>query len=545
MNELGWRVQRRGLTHVVLAGVCIGLLAACSDAPTEPVVRGARAVVLASATAEQVDGEYIVIFIGDVRDPAGKANELIARMAGSELLRVYEHAVKGFAAAIPQDQLTVLRDDPDVAHVQPNFLHELARDVAAPVGAVQTDAPWGLDRIDQRDLPLDETFHYVGTGEGVWAYVLDSGIRFTHEEFGGRATLGADFHDQPNGGDDCQGHGTHVAATVGGATYGVAKEVNLVAVRVGRPCPSPYIDSGQLLAAADWVTAQKIANPDRTMLVNMSIGGPLDPALDAAIAGAVGAGTTWVVSAGNESIDACSRSPARNPEAVTVGATRDTDSRSSFSNYGSCVDIFAPGQDIVSASLTGDDATTTKSGTSMASPHVAGVAALFLERNLQATPAEVAAWLVSNATPDRLSSVGLNSPNLLLHLPEFIAGTVEIAIDIIPGSAANPVRTDRAGKLPVAVLATAQFDPATLLLETVRLGDESAPDAPVLQQGKTWMAGLEDVNGDGLIDLVLHFSVPVLMANGDLHPATTHLVLTGETSAGDSARGEDVVSIIP
>ncbi len=546
MFELRWRCPRRGAAHLLTAAVCLALLTACWDTPSEPHPPVARAASEAITAAEVVDGEYVVVFVEDLVDPVQKANELIARMPGSELLRIYQYALKGFAGAIPQDQLPVLREDPEVAYVQPNFLHELADDIATLGGGIQTNATWGLDRIDQRDLPLDQTFRYPGTGADVWVYILDSGIRFTHEEFGGRATFGADFHAQPDGGSDCHGHGTHVAGTVGGTTYGVAKEVNLVAVRVGLPCPSPYVETEQLLAAADWITGQKIANPGRRMLVNMSIGGPVDQALDAAVGGSIAHGITWVLAAGNGNANACFKSPARVPEAVTVGATRPEDARAAFSNWGSCVDLFAPGQGITSASLLADDAVTDKDGTSMAAPHVAGTAALFLEGNPGASPADVAAWLVSNATPDRLATLPIGSPNLLLFLPEFTTATVEISIDIMPSSAENPVKLSRNGTLPVAVLADEHFDPATLLLATVRLGDEIGSDTPVHTRGNgKWMAELEDVNRDGRLDLVLHFSIPALVANGDLSQNSTTLVLTGQMANGHSASGEDVVLVIP
>jgi subtilisin family serine protease len=311
------------------------------------------------------------------RDPAAVAAEH-ARRFGAKVSHVYSHALKGYAATIGDGGPSAIAGDPRVRRVEPDG-------VATASATVQSGATWGLDRIDQRGLPLSTTYTTQSTnGRGVKAYIIDTGIFFAHRDFGGRATSG---YDAVDGGpaDDCNGHGTHVAGTTGGATWGVAKAVSLVAVRV-LDCGGNGFWSG-VIAGIDWVTGDHA--PGQPAVANMSLSGGKSASLDDAVRRSIADGVSYSVAAGNDNLDACTASPARVAEAMTVGATDRYDKRASFSNYGTCVDWFAPGVGVTS-DWTGDlRATNTISGTSMAAPHTAGVAALYLQSNPTASPATV------------------------------------------------------------------------------------------------------------------------------------------------------------
>ena len=369
--------------------------AACADA-TAPTSSKLAPLVEPSMNlgTQLVPGEYIVV----LRDGADvRAGVSRAQARGGEVVAEWATVLRGYAVRGGPSLVLDLRSDPSVQYVEQVQQYTTQ--------TVQSNATWGLDRIDQRDRPLNGTYVYNNTGSGVTAYIIDTGIRLSHNEFGGRASWGANFAGGPS--DDCNGHGTHVAGTVGGSRYGVAKAVRLVAVKV-LSCSGSGSTTG-VINGINWV----VANRATRSVANMSLGGGVSSALDKAVNDAVGAGVTFVVAAGNSSANACNYSPARAANAITVGATTSTDARASYSNFGSCLDLFAPGSSITSAWKSSNTATKTISGTSMASPHVAGVVALILQGS-SATPAQVTSTLLGNASTGKVSNAGSGSANRLL-----------------------------------------------------------------------------------------------------------------------------------
>jgi len=380
-----------------LAIVALALAPASGLAQTTAPLTGASA-------SGAIPDQYIVVMKGAATDTAKERTKNKARARGGRVRHEYGAALRGYAANLPPAALAEVRKDPDVAYVE--------ADAVVTASTTQTGATWGLDRIDQRPLPLNTTYTYTPTGSGVKAYVIDTGIRFSHTQFGGRAVTGYDAVDGGSA-DDCNGHGTHVAGTIGGSTYGVAKNVSIIGVRVLN-CQGSGSNSG-VIAGINWVTTNHL--PGQPAVANMSLGGGASSALDTAVQNSIADGVTYAVAAGNENANACNGSPSRVANALTVGASTRTDGRASFSNYGTCVDLFAPGQDITSAWISGSSntATTTISGTSMASPHVAGVAALYLQGNPGASAATVNNAITSTATTGQLTSIGTGSPNRLLY----------------------------------------------------------------------------------------------------------------------------------
>ncbi len=354
--------------------------------------------------ARPIPGQYIVVLDEDrvIRAAVKGEAEAIAKAHGGSLLHIYEDALRGFTARMSPAAAAALSRNPNVRYIEQDSVMEVVE--------TQPGATWGLDRIDQHDLPLGGTYTYNTPAMNVSVYIIDTGIRSTHTEFSGRVSAtGYTAIGDGNGTNDCNGHGTHVAGTVGGNVYGVAKGVTLHAVRV-LGCSGSGSTSG-VIAGVNWVTANRVV----PAVANMSLGGGASTALDDAVRNSVAAGVTYAIAAGNSNTNACNSSPARVSQALTVGSSTSTDARSSFSNYGTCVDVFAPGSSIRAAWPSNDSTTNVLSGTSMASPHVAGAAALYLSENPLALPAAVHAAIADNATVNRLSNVGAGSPNRLLY----------------------------------------------------------------------------------------------------------------------------------
>jgi len=391
---------------LLLVALQTAILIGCSklDPVITPNLRGVSdlAPILAKpAGPNTVPDGYIVVFHDDVAN-VDREVDAISQQHGIRANYRYHHALKGFAATIPAAAVEALRNNPNVAYIE--------QDQIAQAVATQPNPTWGLDRIDQRNLPLSNSYTYDQTGAGVDAYILDTGIRFTHAEFGGRAVSGFDAITAGGTAADDNGHGTHVSGTVGGTTYGVAKGVRLIAVKVLNSAGSGAFS--QVIAGVDFVTSDHTTTP---ATANMSLSGGVSTALNDAVRASIADGVTYCVAAGNNAADASTRSPASTVEAITVAASSITDAWASFSNFGSVVDIIAPGVNITSAWFTSDVATNTISGTSMATPHTCGVSALFLDANPGASPAAVSSALTSNATPGVITGVPAGTANRLLY----------------------------------------------------------------------------------------------------------------------------------
>ena len=396
-----WRMRSVLVAALIAAAISVSSV---STAAAAPGAAHEQAPLLGTDNSAAIADRYIVVFKDTAeRTFVNSASESVKALGGA-VHETYRHSIRGFAATMSPSAVAKVREDPNVAYVE--------ADAAVSMSTTQTNATWGIDRIDQRNRPLSTTYNYTSTGSGVTAYIIDTGVRTTHSQFGGRAVGGFTAINDGRGSNDCNGHGTHVAGTVGGSTYGVAKQVRIVAVRV-LSCSGSGTNSG-VIAGIDWVTGNHASGTPA--VANMSLGGGASSALDSAVNRSISDGVSYAVAAGNSNTNACGSSPARVPAALTAGSTTSTDARSSFSNIGSCVDLFAPGSSITSAWYTSNSATNTISGTSMASPHVAGAVARYLQGNPSASPSTVSNAIRSNATTGVVSNPGSGSPNRLLYV---------------------------------------------------------------------------------------------------------------------------------
>jgi subtilisin family serine protease len=416
-------------SHLILRKLTLAVLASLPLLASAQTIRG-FSVSASPSTADNssksnfrtvsnpIAGRYIVVLKASAAKMANESKpklpavvvvaEEMTKAYGANLIYSYDHVLRGFAVEANDQMLAQLLADPRVEYVEEDALGTLS--------PAQTNATWGLDRSDQRNLPLNGTYNYDSIASNVHAYVIDTGLRASHQEFENRIGNGFTITNDGLGTGDCNGHGTHVAGTIGSHTWGLAKGLTLHPVRIGG-CGSG-LDFADVIKGVDWVAANHI----KPAVANMSLGGPISVTLDSAVNNLISAGVTVVVAAGNAAVDACQTSPANVTNAITVGATDQNDARSIFgsgqsSNFGNCLDLFAPGSSITSVGIASDNATKILSGTSMASPHVAGAAALYLANNPSATPAQVASALINNATPNKVTNPGNGSPNRLLYIP--------------------------------------------------------------------------------------------------------------------------------
>ncbi|WP_415953956.1 S8 family peptidase [Streptomyces sp. KLOTTS4A1] len=428
-------VRRRlaSITGAAVAALALGMVSA-PNAGAAPVGEIENAGVKGA-----IANSYIVTLDASKAKSGSAKGKALAKQYGADIERTYEKALNGYEIEASEAEAKRFAADPAVESVVQNRKFTIS-------GTQPNPPSWGLDRIDQANLPLDSSYTYPDSaGEGVTAYIIDTGVRISHNDFGGRASYGYDAVDDDNTAQDGHGHGTHVAGTVAGGSYGVAKKAKIVAVRVLDNNGSGT--TAGVVAGIDWVTQNAV----KPAVANMSLGGGADSTLDAAVRNSIAAGITYSLAAGNESTDASTRSPARVAEGITVGATTSSDSRASYSNYGSVLDIFAPGSSITSAWNSSDSATNTISGTSMAAPHVAGAAALYQSENPSATPAQVRDALVDAASNGVVSNPGSGSPNRLLNVGDGGSEPPPPPGDSFENNTDYPIRDNSTVESPITV----------------------------------------------------------------------------------------------
>ncbi|WP_328873930.1 S8 family peptidase [Streptomyces sp. NBC_00287] len=394
------RIRRLRWAGGLTAVTCAAALSAISP----PAHAAPEGRILGAGQPGSVSGSYLVTLEGGTQAPSA-AGKGLAEKYGAKISHTYGTVLNGYAIRASERQARQLAADPRVASV--------VQDTRVTLDHTQKNPPsWGLDRIDQRNLPLNNSYTWPeSAGSGVTVYVIDTGIRISHKDFGGRASYGWDFVGGDKSAGDGNGHGTHVAGTVAGSKYGVAKKAKVVSVRVLDNAGAGT--TAQVIAGIDWVTR----NAKKPAVANVSLGGTYNAQLNAAVRNSVASGVTYTVAAGNDGLPAGLYSPASVGSAITVGATDRKDARASFSNFGSALDLFAPGVAITSASYASNTAKATYSGTSMAAPHVAGAAALYLADHRKASPAQVSKALVAQAASGKVSGRELGSPNKLLQVP--------------------------------------------------------------------------------------------------------------------------------
>jgi subtilisin family serine protease len=478
---------------------------------------------MARADQNEAEGSYIVVMKSS--DDLDNEEAEISRSGGRTEKR-FSRAINALSVRVKHSEAARIRSNPKVLLVE----------LDQPVYALDTQSPspsWGLDRIDQRALPLNSTFTASAKGANVDVYIVDTGIYSAHSDFTGRLSAGFTAINDGNGTNDCNGHGTHVAGTSAGTTYGIAKSANLIPVRV-LGCTGSGTTSG-VIAGLDWIVGHHVAG--KTAVANMSLGGGVSAALDTAVQNVINDGVVMAVAAGNDGLNACNYSPARAANAITVGSTTNLDARSSFSNTGTCVDIFAPGSSITSAWIGGTSATTSISGTSMASPHVAGVAAVLLGRFPTSTTAEIASMLRTSATPNVVTSAGTGSPNYLLYLdplggpivppppPTPVAPSAPTGITITPGPSQLSVSftAGAAGTSPITSYKYSVDGGTTWA--TRQTGTTASPIVITgLTNGSTYSVSIRAVSlvGDGATSTPVSATIPVAPSAPTIGTATAN-----------------------